>query len=271
MSIQVGAPAVNRLRSRKPQSRFAIVSLRLRLLTGAVLLVAWEVSANLFAPTHVARPSNVVKVLPAVFSDSQFWASAGSTIVAVLEGLLIGVVLGVIVGLAMGRLRVLEHALKFYVQALFTLPIVALLPLIIMWFGYSSATRLFIVVIGSFLPVAMNAFDGSRFIPREYLEVALSYRAQWWRVWFGVALPSSLPYLLSGIRLAAGRALVGAVVAEFMVGIDGLGYYILSNSQSFKQNEAMVAVLLLTLIGVVLNFGTDAAVRRFLSWYRRGL
>ncbi len=244
-------------------------TLGLQIGAGILIALLWQIMADLLAPAHVARPSNVIAVFPAVLTDPAFGSALASTVGAVLLGLAIGATLGVVVGLAMGRLRIVERTLKFYVQALFTLPIVALLPLIIMWFGYSDTTRLFIIVIGCFLPVAMNMFDGSRATPREFLEVARSYRAPWWREWIGVSLPSALAYLLSGIRLAAGRALVGAVVSEFMLGIDGLGYYILSNSLSFRQNEATVAVLFLTALGVLLNFTLEFAVRRFLGWYRR--
>ena len=120
------------------------------------------------------------------------------------------------------------------------------------------------------MPIVLKMYDGVRKVPTAYIEVAKTYRARWWNVWFGIALPSALPYLLAGLRLAAGRALVAAVVAEYLLGnIGGLGYFIVFNSRSFHQNDATVGVLMLALIGVSLNFGLDAATRRFLPWYWR--
>jgi ABC-type nitrate/sulfonate/bicarbonate transport system permease component len=88
-------------------------------------------------------------------------------------------------------------------------------------------------------------------------------------VWFGIALPASLPYVLAGFRLAVGRVLVGATVAEYIVSLKGLGYYIVYDGRTFHQPEMMVAVLFLTLLGVAINAAADIATRRLLPWYRR--
>jgi ABC-type nitrate/sulfonate/bicarbonate transport system permease component len=226
----------------------------------------------------VARPSGVVKhaweVLsnrptPATQLSGSFWYDTKTTFVAVFEGLAIGVVLGIFVGLAMGRLRDVEWALKYYVGALFALPTIAMLPLMTLWFGYTSSARLAIVIIGAFLPVALNVYDGVRKLPVTYLEVARTYHARWWNEWFGIALPASLPYLLAGLRLAVGRALVAAVVAEYLLAIKGLGFFIKYDTSSFKENQAMIAVFMLALMGMALNSTIDAVTRRFLPWFRR--
>jgi ABC-type nitrate/sulfonate/bicarbonate transport system permease component len=237
--------------------------------TGIVLLALWEGLVHWFAPSYVARPSGVAHVLPSVLTDPNFWSSAKVTVVAVFEGLGIGVVLGVLVGLTMGRLRDVDRFLRFYVNAFFAMPFLALVPVMTLWFGYNGSVRLAIVIFGAFLPVCLNVYDGTRSLPAQYVEVARSYRAHWWNVWFGVALPASLPYLLAGFRLAAGRALVAAVIAEYLVSIKGLGYFILFDSRSFHQNAAAVGVLALAVLGVGINAAADLATRRLLPWYRR--
>ena len=149
------------------------------------------------------------------------------------------------------------------------MPTIAILPLMTLWFGYTNTARLWIVILGAFLPVALNVYDGVRKLPTTYLEVARTYHARWWNVWFGIALPASLPYLLAGLRLAAGRALVAAVVAEYLLAIKGLGFFIRSDTQSLHENQAMVAVIMLAVIGVAINAAIDVATKRFLPWYRR--
>ena len=243
--------------------------LGLRIGTGIVLLALWEGLVTWLAPFYVARPSGVLKAIPDVVTAGAFWHSTRLTVASVFEGLAIGVVAGTLVGLTMGRLRDVESGLKLFVNAFFALPIIAVLPLMTLWFGYTSTARLAIVTFGAFMPVVLNVYDGVRRLPTEFVEVSRTYHARWWNVWFGIALPASLPYLLAGIRLAAGRALVAAVVAEYLLALPGLGYDILYNSRSFHQNEATVAVLMLALIGVAINLATDAAIRRFLPWYRR--
>lgn len=244
--------------------------LALQLAGGIVLLLLWEGLVTWLAPYFVARPSGVVRAAPHVLASHAFWSYTWQTLLAVLEGLAIGVAAGTLVGLAMGRLRDAESALRFYVNAFFALPTIAVLPLMTLWFGYTGRARLAIIILGAFLPVALNVYDGVRRVPTTYIEVSQTYHARWWNVWFGIALPSALPYLLAGLRLAAGRALVAAVVAEYLLGnIGGLGYFIVFNSRSFHQNDAAVGVLVLALIGVLINYGIDFSTRRFLPWYRR--
>jgi ABC-type nitrate/sulfonate/bicarbonate transport system permease component len=250
----------------------------IRVATGIVLLALWELLARWLTPSYVARPTGVIHALPRVLRNETtpqtvgaggFWPSVGHTLLAVVEGLAVGVVLGVLVGLTMGRLRDADAALKLYVNAFFALPTIAVLPLMTLWFGYSNTARLAIVIFGAFMPVCLNVYDGVRRLPTEYIEVARTYHARWWRVWFGIALPASLPYLLAGLRLAFGRALVGAVVAEYLLALKGLGFYILTTSRAFDQNASMVGVLVLMLLAVSLNSTIDLATRRFLPWFRR--
>jgi ABC-type nitrate/sulfonate/bicarbonate transport system permease component len=250
---------------RRRRTAYRVVA---RLVIGVVLLVAWEVGVRLWAPAYVARPTAVVPVLPEVIANEDFRAAFLGTMWAMVQGLVIAVAAAVLVGLAMGQIRWLQWSLRGYTYALFSLPMVAVVPLITMWFGYSETARLVVIVFAAYFPMALNVFDGARSVSRHYLEVAATYRAPRRAVWFGVVLPASVPYLLAGFRLASGRALVGAVVAEYIIGgIDGLGFYILLNARSFRHNEAMVAVLALALVGVGLLALAKWGTRRLAPWY----
>jgi NitT/TauT family transport system permease protein len=209
-------------------------------------------------------------VFSSVIVDPQFLHAAGATLAAVAGGLAVSLVAGTLVGFAMGRLPAVEQVLRYYVYSLFATPMVAIVPLVTLWFGYSAEARLAVVVFASFFSITINASDGARAVPREYLEVARSFRARPADALLHVMMPSALPYLLAGVRLAAGRALIGAVVAEFFISIPGLGYYILYNSRIFRHNEALVAVLVLVAAGVGFDFLVNWLTRRFMPWARRG-
>ncbi|HWD17389.1 MAG TPA: ABC transporter permease, partial [Casimicrobiaceae bacterium] len=247
----------------------------LRIGTGVLLLVLWELLVRWLAPAFVARPVTIAQALPHVLAGHvplatpPFWGSVEATLIAVFEGLAIGVVGGILVGLTMGRLQIADRLLRFYVNAFFAMPILAMVPLMVLWLGFSSTVRLAIVSLGAFLPICLNVYDGTRSLPSQYVEVAKTYHARWWNVWFGIALPASLPYVLAGFRLAVGRALVGATVAEYVVSLKGLGYLIVYDGRSFHQPVMMVAVLFLALLGVAINAAADFAMRRLLPWYRR--
>jgi ABC-type nitrate/sulfonate/bicarbonate transport system permease component len=239
-----------------------------RLLGGIILLILWEVSVRALAPAYVAKPSNVVPVfIPTLLSPAmldQAWA----TLIAVVQGLAISIVGGTITGLAMGRVPVVERLLRVYVTGLYAMPMTAILPLLTIWLGYSSSARLATIVFASIFPIAMSVADGARSVPHEYLEVARSYRAKWHHVWIGITLASSLPYLFAGMKLAVGRALIGAVVAEFFISIDGLGYYILFQTRTFHHNAAFVAVILLAAFALAVDWIMDWGTHKFLPWYR---
>lgn len=266
MSSVAGAPAVA-----VPKARAArpVPPLALKAAAGLILLVLWEIVVRAAAPAYVARPTGIARVFAAVIVDPQFLQAAAATLSAVVEGLVVSLVAGGLVGLAMGRVAAVEHALRYYVNSLFATPMVAIVPLLTLWFGYSAEARLSVVVFASFFSIAINACDGARSVPAEYLEVARSFRARPAGTLFHVILPASLPYLLAGVRLAAGRALIGAVVAEFFISIPGLGFYILYNSRVFKHNEAFVAVIVLVAAGVGFDLLVNWLTRRFMPWARR--
>ena len=240
-----------------------------RFIVGAMILLFWEFVVRALAPPYVAKPSTVVMAIPRVIVDPAFLTAAGNTLTAVAGGLAIALVFGTIIGLAMGRSQMAERGIRHYVNGFYAMPMIVVLPLFSLWFGYSSATRIATIIFAAIFSIIINVADGARSVPREYLEVARSFRANRLSVLVGIVLPSSTPYLLAGFRLAAGRALIGAVVAEFFLSIGGLGYYILYNSRSYKHSEAFVGVLLLAAFGVAFELLVFWITKRFMPWYRR--
>jgi ABC-type nitrate/sulfonate/bicarbonate transport system permease component len=240
-----------------------------RILCGLVILGLWEGVVRLFAPAYVAKPTTVIAAIPKVIVDPQFLSATGNTLVAVAEGLAIALVLGTVIGLMMGRSPALERVIRHYVNGFYAMPMIVVLPLFSLWFGYSSAARLATVVFAAVFSIIMNVADGARAVPKEYLEVASSFRSTRARTLVEIVLPAATPYLLAGFRLAAGRALIGAVVAEFFLAVGGLGYFILFNSRTYHHNEAFVGVLLLAAFGVGFELIVVWATRHFLPWYRR--
>ena len=241
----------------------------LKAAAGLLLLLLWEMVVWGLAPGYVARPSGIARVFSSVITDAQFLAAAGATLRAVVQGLFVSLIVGTMIGFMMGRAALVEHGLRYYVNSLFATPMVAILPLVTLWFGYNADARLAVVVFAAFFSVVVNACDGARSVPLEYLEVARSFRARPLSTLIDVVFPSSLPYLLAGVRLAAGRALVAAVVAEFFISIPGLGYYLLYNSRTFKHNEAFVAVIVLVAVGVGFEALINWLTKRYLPWSRR--
>jgi ABC-type nitrate/sulfonate/bicarbonate transport system permease component len=251
-----------------PRQRRTVPPFVLRLIAGLVLLAIWQVVVAAFEPAYIARPIGVIKRIGPVFSDTQFLKDIWYTLSSVLEGLVIATVLGLVIGLVMGRLPDVRRALGMYVNSFYAMPLIALVPLLTVWFGYTPKARLAVVVIEAILPIIYNVSEGAASVSATYIEVSRIHRAPWWRVWLGVVLPSSFPYMLAGLDLAIGRALIGAVVAEFIAAINGLGYYVLFNVRSFHEDDAMVALLVLVVFAVGLRSLVTLAVSRGFRWYR---
>lgn len=242
---------------------------RAKLTAGLIILIIWQVGVSAFAARFVAKPINVILVFPKVLSDPLFQQAAWSSLSAIIQGLFIALIAGTIVGIAMGRMKVFDRLLNIYVNGLYTMPMIALLPLLTIWFGYGGDARMATIIFAAFFSIVINARDGSRSVPPEYLEVCKAYRAPARFVWFDITLFSSLPYLIAGFRLAAGRALVGAVIAEFFVSLNGVGMYVLAHARSFKHNEAMVGVIALVAFGLAFELTINWVMRRYFPWYRR--
>jgi ABC-type nitrate/sulfonate/bicarbonate transport system permease component len=240
-----------------------------RFITGLVILLTWEIVVRALAPPYVARPTGVLMAMPRVISDPAFLSATAVTLIAVAEGLSVALLFGTIIGLLMGRSTTFDRITRHYVNGFYAMPMIVVLPLFSLWFGYSGNTRIATIIFAAIFSIIINVADGARSVPREYLEVARSFRSARLRMLVEIVLPASMPYLLAGFRLAAGRALIGAVVAEFFLSVGGLGYYILYNSRSYHHNEAFVGVLLLAAFGVSFEMLIQWVTRRFMPWYRR--
>lgn len=240
-----------------------------RLLTGLGILLVWEVVVRALAPAYVAKPTTVIAAIPRTVVDPAFLTATGQTLAAVAQGLAIALVVGTTIGLLMGRSAGFERAIRHYINGFYAMPMIIVLPLFSLWFGYSGAARIATIIFAAIFSIIINAADGARSVPREYLEVARSFRSRRLPMLVQIVLPSSVPYLLAGIRLAAGRALIGAVVAEFFLSVGGLGYFILYNSRTYHHDVAFVGVLLLAGFGVGFELLVNWATRHFLPWYRR--
>jgi ABC-type nitrate/sulfonate/bicarbonate transport system permease component len=265
----MSAPDLSLARPRTGWRAFLSPEATARIAAGIAILALWEFATWMWAPDFMARPTGVVAVFPQAIANAEMWAAARETIAAVLQGLLIAVVFGTIIGLGIGRVPLVERFLQLYVNGLFAMPMVAILPLLTLYFGYSGDARLATVVFAAIFAIIINVSDGARAVPPEYIEVSRAFRGSAFSRLFDVVLPSSVPYLIAGLKLAAGRALIGAVIAEFYAALPGLGYFILYNTRTFKHNEALVAVMILAIIGVLFEFALSKGTVKLLPWYRR--
>jgi NitT/TauT family transport system permease protein len=165
-------------------------------------------------------------------------------------GFAIGVVVGVPAGLAIGRWQRLYWLSEGPINLFYTTPMAAVIPVILVILGFGASTKIFIVFVFVVFSVIINSAAGIRNVDGDLLELARSYGSSELSRWREILVPSALPFVLTGIRIGIGRALIGAVVAEFYAGIDGVGYLIIQYSNRFNVAAALVPVAVLVALGV---------------------
>jgi ABC-type nitrate/sulfonate/bicarbonate transport system permease component len=230
--------------------------------------VVWEICSIWFFPEFLPRPTRVVLALPEVATNSAFWGSVASTLLAIIEGIIIGIILGVPVGLLLGRSAPARWFGARYLHALNAMPVVAIIPLSTLWLGYSNNMRLAVTAMSALLPISIQMMDGTQKLPTTYLEVARTFHAKRSQIWIGVAIPAAMPFLVSGVQLAAGRAMVTGITSEMVAAIQGLGFFVIFESRSFHHNQAFVGVLVIALFGVFLLWSIHRVTDLLVPWYR---
>jgi NitT/TauT family transport system permease protein len=169
-----------------------------------------------------------------------------------LTGFLLALVIGMPLGLLLARVRGLRVGLEPYIMILYATPMVALIPFILSMMGFGFAPKVLVVFLFAVFPVLYNTIEGARSIEPELIEVARSFRSNEWSLWREVMVPYTLPYTMTGVRLAIGRGLVGMVAAEFFLSSTGLGQMIMTASQNFDTAGVFAAILVIGLIGVAM-------------------
>jgi ABC-type nitrate/sulfonate/bicarbonate transport system permease component len=234
---------------------------------GVILLALWELYVRTQLPSFVATPIGIVMAIPATVASPSFWSDAIVSLGSIVEGVAIGTVAGILVGVAMGRVRELNWFMSTYIRALYALPLIALVPIVILWVGYQPAARLIIVALSAFLPVAVTTADGTRAIPREYLDVGRIFGAKTHQVWFGIALPTAMPHIVAGIELGFARGITNAIAVEVLASVQGMGMSVFEKSGQLNENASLVYVLALALFAIGIRTLMIRSRQRLAPWY----
>ena len=237
--------------------------------TGFVgLLLLWQIGilSGFLDPVFVSSPSAVLVAGIKMVHSGDFLTNLATTSKSIFVGLGVAFIIGVTVGLIIGWFPTIHALLEPVITGLYAMPYVAFLPMIIMWTGIGNTSRTIIVIWSAIFPLIINTIQGVREIDKGYLRVARSFAASRRQMFITVALPGSLPYILAGLRLSVGRALVGAIVAEFFMSSSGLGYFINLQSNNLQMGAAFAAIFLVSLLGVIMVSIVGYAEKRFGSW-----
>ena len=225
-----------------------------RLASLAVVLGIWEIGGSYIDQALFATPSRVVLAAIQMIGSGELWQFLAPSLLVMLYGFSIAVVVGILVGVLLARYWVIDTAAGFYITFLYSTPMVALIPLIVIWFGFDTAAKTIILFLFAFFPIVINTYQGVKNVSPELIEVGRAFRCSEWELWRHVVLPAALPFVITGLRLALGRGLIGMVTADLYTAISGIGYLIVRTASTYQMDKMFVPIVTLGLLGVFLSW-----------------
>ena len=232
----------------------------------AVFFVIWEYYGRQMDPIFMAPPS-------AIFSAAVQLTQSGALRKALIEslwpfavGMALTVVFGILIGIVIAQWRILEYILDPFINALYAIPRIALVPLIILWAGLEFTGKVTILVSVAVFPIIVNTYAGIRDVRGSMLEIGRAYGATETQIFFKIVLPAAIPFIMAGVRLSVGLAIIGIIVAEFFTAISGLGGMIVEYANVFATAKLFVPIIVIAIVGVVLTEFVMWLERRMSRW-----
>ena len=233
-----------------------------------LLIVVWQASSQLgwLSSRVLPEPWAVLKAFWLLAASGELWGHLRTSLWRALSGFAVGAGLGLALGLLTGSFRQAETLLDTTLQMVRNIPALALIPLVILWFGIDETAKLFLLAVGVFFPVYLNTFHGIRAADAGLIEMARSYGLSGWPLYRDVILPAALPSILVGVRFSLGLVWVLLIVAETISAQAGIGYMTMNAREFLQTDVVLVGILLYALLGKAADLFSRALERHFLRW-----
>ncbi len=242
------------------------VNLAIRVVSLAVALALWEVAAWNVDPVLFTSPTKVAVAAYEMVLSGELWTYLWPSLVVLGIGFALAVVFGIAIGLLLARFWVLDVALTVYITFLYSIPSVALVPLIVLWAGFDTTAKVIILFLFAFFPMVINTYQGVKSVDPKLLEVGRAFRCSEGQLWWNIVLPAALPFIVTGLRLALGRALIGMVLADLYTAISGIGYLIVRTASTYQVDKMFVPIVTLGLLGVTFTALLRLAEKYVAPW-----
>ena len=234
-----------------------------------LILIAWELAARTggLSSRVLPEPLAVVKAAWELIQSGDMWANVKVSAWRALTGFAIGGSIGFVLGLGTGLFKPAEIALDSSVQMIRNIPALAMIPLVILWFGIGEEAKLFLVALGVFFPIYTNTYHGIRSVDADLIEMARSYGLSGFALYRDVILPGALPSILVGVRFAFGLMWVMLIVAETISAQSGIGYMTMNAREFLQTDVVVVGILLYALLGKLADMLAKSIERATLRWH----
>lgn len=236
--------------------------------TTLVLLGAWQAIVVIFALPPFILPSPMAVFGKLISKPGLLWDHSLITLSEIVLGLLLGLFMGIALALQMLLFNPVRRWILPVLIASQAIPVFALAPILMLWFGYGMTSKVVMAALIIFFPVTTTCFDGLRHTPTGYLDLATTMGANRWRQLWHIRFPAALPTLASGIRVAVVVAPIGAVVGEWVGSSGGLGYLMLQSNARMQIADMFAALFILALFSILLYYSTDQLLKKAIPWHR---
>lgn len=233
------------------------------------LMAAWQASVALgwLSVRVLPAPVDVAKAAWTLAASGDLWTHVKVSAGRALTGLAIGGGLGLLLGLLTGSIRFFETLLDSTIQMVRNIPALALIPLVILWFGIDEAAKLFLISVAVFFPIYLNTFHGIRNVDPGLIEMARTYGLNRWQLYWQVILPGALSSILVGLRFSLGLMWVILIVAETISAQEGIGYLTMNAREFLQTDIVLVGILLYALLGKLADWFARALEHYWLRWH----
>lgn len=233
--------------------RRQLQNIAIRIASLAVVLTLWQLLAAHADPVLFTTPTAIGRAAVTMIWSGELWTYLWPSLVVLMMGLTSAAVIGIAVGLILARFWFLDVALGVYITFLYSTPSVALVPLIVLWAGFETTAKVIILFLFAFFPMAINTYQGVKNVDPRLIEVGRAFRCSEGQLWANIVLPGALPFIVTGLRLAVGRGLIGMVLADLYTAISGIGYLIVRTAATYQVDKMFVPIVTLGLLGVTLT------------------
>lgn len=236
-----------------------------------VVLAAWQLCASqgVVDAKLTSSPSGVIQAARFLIGNGQLGSDVAASAKLFGVGLGLAIAFGAVGGVLIGWWRLVAAVFEPWIAILYSMPLIALLPLILVWFGISFSAEVVMVVLISVFPVLVSVITGTRNVDPELIRLARSFCGRELTIIRTVVLPSLIPYFVSGVRLAIGGGLIGVVVSEYFLGNSGIGGLIVTAGENLQSGEVFVGITVLALSAIVMT-GLLRRAERHISQWRDG-
>jgi ABC-type nitrate/sulfonate/bicarbonate transport system permease component len=255
-----------RARAHAVQRRSKMIRIAIRIASLVVVLGGWEYFGRQTNPILFTYPTAVANAAVKMIASGELWKYLSQSLIVLFAGLGLAALFGIALGLVMARFWVVDLALDTYITALYSIPSVALVPVLVLWFGFEITAKTAVVFLFTFFPIVINTYQGVKNVDDRLIEVGRAFRCNERDLWIHIVLPAAVPFVVAGLRLAIGRGLIGMVLADLYTAITGIGYLISRYASTYRTDAMFVPIVTLGMLGITLTGLLRFVERRVAPW-----